>query len=295
MEDLLTNIVYIQGDTEILKNNDCPLNILWGVQPRNLPGLEFLIPVMQIVKFIKAGNYITILLADIHELLDSPQLDINIIKYRGKAYVKLIQLLVELFDVDPNNITYKFGSEFQLTPNYVMDFYKISSLTTVKDTFKARQIDVNIENDDKKMTSMLYPILQSLDEKYIDCDIFYGSITQESMCEYSEELMNKFYKNKKKVLYLLQDITKKLPLSFFDPPDTIQLKLEEFTDEDLEYLYDNVLIPLLELREDKTIFIANNKETIGKLLSSHLTILYDNLLTSEFMEYFRKGWIGISY
>jgi tyrosyl-tRNA synthetase len=295
MEDLLTNIDYIQGDKEILKNNDCPLNILWGVQPRNLPGIEFLIPVMQIVKFIKSGNYITILLADIHELLDSPKLDIINIQYRGKALVKLIQLLLELFDVDPNTITYKFGSEFQLSSDYIMDFYKISSLTTIKETYNARENDLDITDNDKKMTEMLYPILQSLDEKYVESDIFYGSITQKSMCKYSEDLMSKFYKNKKKVLYLLQDLTKKIPISFFDPPDTIQIKLEDLTENDLAYLYNNILLPLLELRQDKTIFIENTKENISKLLSKHLTILYDNLITSEFIDYFRKGWIGILY
>jgi tyrosyl-tRNA synthetase len=301
MEDLLKSIEYIQGDQTILNNNDIPLNILWGVQPRNLPGLEFLIPVMQIVKFIKAGNYITILLADIHELLDSPKIDINKIQYRGKAYVKLIQLLLELFNVNPNNILYKFGSEFQLSSDYVLDFYKISSLTTIQQTFEAREIDLSSTNLDnsiskssKKMTTMIYPILQSLDEKYINCDIFYGSITQKPMCKYSEELMKKFYNNDKKVLYLLQDLTKKIDLSFFDPLDTLKTKLEYFTEEELDYLYVNVLIPLLELRGDNTICIDKNKELISELLSKHLNVFYDDLLTSEFMEYYYKGWIATS-
>ena len=286
MSDFLKNIKYIQGDSSIFESSTQPLNILWGVQPRDLPGLEFLIPIMQIVKFIKAGHYVTILIADIHELLDSPHLTLRRIQNKGKAYKILIQLLVELFDANSNNIYYKFGSEFQLSSEYILDFYNLSSLTTIDETFKAREI--NIES--VKMNTLIYPILQSLDEKYINCDVFYGSITQELMCVYSETIMNKYKKDYdvKKVLYLLQDMNKKICISFFDPPDTIQNKLNDFSQEDIEYLYDNILIPLLDLREDNVVLLSNNKEKIGELLSKHLDLFYNNLFNSEFGAFYYK-------
>jgi tyrosyl-tRNA synthetase len=286
MTNLLQNIKYIQGDKTILDLSNKPLNILWGVQPRDLPGLEFLVPIMQIVKFIKAGHYVTILLADIHELLDSPHLTLHMIQSRGKAYQILIELLVELFDANPNNIEYKFGSEFQLSSDYILDFYKISSFTTINETFKAREIDTTSE----KMTTILYPILQSLDEKYVDCDVFYGSTTQELMCKYSEELMKNNRKTNKKVLYLLQDLTKKIGLSFFDPLDCIQNKLNDFTENEIEYLSDNILSPLLELREDNTFWIANTKQIIAELLSKHLDCFYEKLIQSDFRSFYHAGW-----
>ena len=296
MSDLLDNIDYIQGEKNIL-NKDKQLNILWGVQPRDLPGLEFLVPIMQIVKFIKTGHYITILIADIHELLDSPHLNLNQIQNRGKTYKILIELLVELFDANPHSICYKYGSEFQLSSDYILDFYKISSQTTINETFKAREIDLEpIESDssisksNKKMTTMLYPILQSLDEKYVDCDIFYGSITQELMCKYSEELMNNNRKTNKKVLYLLQDLTKKIGISFTDPLDTIQIKLEYLTEDEIEYLTEKILSPLLELRGDKTFYLSATKQIISELLSKHLDCFYNKLIQSDFMIYYRAGW-----
>lgn len=296
MNNLLKDIEYIQGDKSILESEN-RLNILWGVQPRKLSGLEFLIPIMQIVKFIKAGHFVTILLADIHELLDSPQLTLQKIKYRGKAYQILIELLVELFDANPNSISYRFGSEFQLSSDYVLDFYKISSQTTINETFKAREIDLEpIESDNsisksnKKMTTMLYPILQSLDEKYVDCDIFYGSTTQELMCKYSEDLMNNNRKTNKKVLYLLQNLTKKIEISFTDPLDTIQSKLEYLTEDEIEYLTDKILSPLLELRGDKTFYLSATKQIISELLSKHLDYFYDKLIQSDFMTFYRAGW-----
>ena len=286
MTNLLKNIDYIQGDKTILDLSNKPLNILWGVQPRDLPGLEFLVPIMQIVKFIKAGHYVTILLADIHDLLDSPHLTLHMIQSRGKAYQILIELLIELIDANPNNIEYKFGSEFQLSSDYILDFYKISSFTTINETFRARDIDTTSE----KMTTMLYPILQSLDEKYVDCDVFYGSTTQELMCKYSEDLMKNNRKINKKVLYLLQDLTKKIGLSFFDPLDTIQSKLEYLTEDKIEYLSDNILSPLLELREDNTFWIANTKQIIAELLSKHLDCFYEKLIQSDFRSFYHAGW-----
>lgn len=135
--EILENIQYIKGDIKQLVNNTSlykPINILWGIQPRDIPSLEFLIPILQIIKFIKNGFSITILLADIHELLDSPHLNINIIEQRNNAYKKLISLLVELFDINSNNIRYVYGSTFQTLPEYTMDIYKISSMTTIQDT-----------------------------------------------------------------------------------------------------------------------------------------------------------------
>jgi tyrosyl-tRNA synthetase len=281
---VLKNIEYIQGDISILET-DKSLNILWGVQPRTLPGLEFLIPIIQIVKFIKLGHSVTILLADIHELLDSPKLNLDKIRNRGKAYQILIQLLVELFDANANNICYKFGSDFQLSSDYILDFYKISSLTTIDQTFTAREIDIS----STQMNSMIYPILQSLDEKYVNCDIFYGSTTQKNMCKYSENLMKK-YCNNKNVLYLLQDLNKKIKISFFDSLDTIQSIIEDFTTEDVEYLYTNILLPLLELRGENVNIQSDKKEMIAQLLSIHLDQFYDNLLASNFNELYYKGW-----
>lgn len=243
---------------------------------------------MQIVKFIKAGHFVTVLIADIHELLDSPHYTLSKIQNRGKVYKIIIQILVELFDANSNNICYRYGSEFQLSSEYILDFYKISSLTTICDTFRAKETDFiktdnTMNKSNKNMTKMIYPILQSLDEKYVDCDVFYGSTTQINMCKYSETLMNKYGKDKK-ILYLLQDLTKKISLSFFDPPDTIRNKLDDFSEEDMRYLYDKILLPLLKLQNDDNYFIENrenNKEKISELLSKYLDKIFNNLFTTD--------------
>jgi hypothetical protein len=324
--DLMENIEFKLGNLQNLLKKNKTINVLWGVQPRNLPNLEFIIAVLQIVKFIKNGFIVTVLIADIHEILDSPNISLHILKYRGKAYAELISHIVDIFDANSNNLKFVFGSEFQTSPQYTMDIYRISSNTTIKETYKSREIDItdidiSVKSNEKKMTSMLYPILQALDEKYTECDIFYGSITQKNMCIFSNNLMKNIRNKDKEVVYLLQDLTHKINISFFDPIDTIEYKLNDFTLTELYYIVENVLYPILRYKNDKFKIkditldkyddfdkhfnqyvknetqIEETKMEIIKItaqyLSKHLDKLYFNLISSRFMDYYQTGWIGV--
>jgi len=164
------------------------------------------------------------------------------------------------------------------------------------------------------MTNMLYPILQALDEKYTYCDAFYGSITQKNMCKFSRNLMKNFRKIDKNIVYMLQDLTKKIDISFFDPNDTVRNKLNDFSLDDIYYLYEHILFPLLYYKKDK-IFINDSEienyknfrqyillndldkneivEIISEYLSKHLDKFYYNLISSKFMYYYQKGWMGV--
>jgi hypothetical protein len=316
---LLKNIVWIHGDIKILSKDKTTINILWGIQPRDLPNIEFFIPILQIVEFLRENYTITVLLADIHEMLDSPTLNLEVIRKRCEAYIQLIINIVELFDVNSYNLKFKYGSTFQTSHPYVIDTYKISSLTTIQRTYFAREINQDIEEKknvittDKTMTTLLYPILQALDEKYTNCDIFYGSITQKNMCLYSEELMNKFNHKENKVLYLLQDITKKFNIKFFDAFEEIEEKLEKYTISDILYINKNIVFPIIQNIKDKMLFdniiiedyqdlvnkIKNNQLTNKKIinittiyLSKYLNKLYDVLLNSQFRYFYECGWMG---
>ena len=327
--DIMNNIDFIYGDNDIcefIKNKD-HINVLWGLQPRDLPTIEFCIPILKIVEFLKQNLSVTILIADVHEMLDSPRLDLELLKFRGEAYIELIKNMVELFNGNPYNIKFIYGSEFQTSSSYVYDLYKISSLTTIEQTYRAREIEniENIENitnidinssplnNNSQMTTMLYPILQALDEKYTNCDIFYGSITQKNMCIYSESLMDKFGK-KNKVIYLLQDLTKKIDISFFDLDNNIQYKIENYTKDDILYLNKYILWPIIHNLNDKMIYndiVINNYDELNDMiisenvttndlikltstyLTKHLYKIYDIIIESKFRYNYTKGWIGV--
>jgi hypothetical protein len=165
-------------------------------------------------------------------------------------------------------------------------------------------------NDNKKMTTLLYPILQALDEKYTDCDIFYGSTSQKNMCLYSEKLMTNF--QSKKVVYLLEDFTKDLYINFFDHIEQFENKLNEYSIDYIVYLYRKIFFPLVDKLDDSIIIndniinnitdlenkIAKNEINRDKLieisvfyLSKYILKLYDKLSSTNFMEYYQYGWL----
>ena len=80
------------------------------------------------------------------------------------------------------------------------------------------------------------------------------------------------------------------------------------------YLYEHILFPLLYYKKDK-IFINDSEienyknfrqyillndldkneivEIISEYLSKHLDKFYYNLISSKFMYYYQKGWMGV--
>jgi tyrosyl-tRNA synthetase len=309
LKNILQNIDYVQGDIKTLFENKTDVNILWGIQPRRLPTIDLLIPIFQVIKFIENGLRVTVLLADIHEMLDSSFLDMNIIKHRCNAYIELIINILEFLNIGAHNINFVLGSEFQTSSAYTLDIYKISALTSIREIFEAREIDKK-ENDtnNEQMTTLLYPILQALDEKYTDCDIFYGSTSQKNMCLYSEKLMTNF--QSKKVVYLLEDFTKDLDINFFDHIEQFENKLNEYSTDYIVYLYRKIFFPLVDRLNDNIIIhnniinnidelenkIKNNEINRDKLveisifyLSKYILKLYDKLFCTKFMKYSRKN------
>ena len=310
-QNILENIDYVQGDIKTLLENKKDINVLWGIQPRRLPTIDLLIPIFQIIKFIENGLQITILLADIHEMLDSSFLDMNIIKHRCDAYIELITNILDFLNINSYNINFVLGSEFQTSPAYTLDVYKISALTSIHDIFEARDLD-KTENDinNGQMTTLLYPILQALDEKHTNCDIFYGSTSQKNMCTYSEKLMTNF--QSKKVVYLLEDFTKDLNINFFDHIEQFENKLNDYSTDYIVYLYKKIFFPLVYKLNDNIIIndnIINNVDDLenritkneinrDKLietgvfyLSKYILKLYDKLSYTNFMKYYQYGWL----
>lgn len=65
------------------------------------------------------------------------------------------------------------GSSYQKSPEYVMDVYKLASLISEHDAKRAGA-EVVKQSDNAPLSSLLYPILQVLDEQYLDVDVQFG-------------------------------------------------------------------------------------------------------------------------
>ncbi|MBI2175908.1 tyrosine--tRNA ligase [Candidatus Woesearchaeota archaeon] len=163
-------------------------------QPRGYIGLAttgkihigYFIPMMKVGDFLKAGFKFTILLADIHAHLDDQKTPFELLDYRVKYYREIISAMISSLGVSTQNLEFKKGSDFQLEKNYTLDVYRLAALNTF-DRCKRAAAEVVRFGENPKLSGFLYPILQALDEQYLDVDVQYGGIDQRKILAFARE------------------------------------------------------------------------------------------------------------
>lgn len=133
------------------------------------------VPAIKIAQFLAAGCDVTILLADIHGFLDNLKAPIELVEKRVEYYRFTISALLKAVGVSEqlNNLTFVQGSSYQKTAEYVMDVYKLSSTITEHEAKRAGA-EIVKQSDSAPLSGLLYPILQVLDEQYLDVDAQFG-------------------------------------------------------------------------------------------------------------------------
>jgi tyrosyl-tRNA synthetase len=204
--DMITKgLVEIIGNDELKTKllNDKPLKIYWGTSTTGQIHIGYLYPMKKIADFLKAGCEVTILLADLHAFLDNAKSPLEKINQRAKYYEEIIKSTLEVFGVDISKVKFVLGSSFQLKPEYVMDLFKLGNITTIKNAQKAGS-EVVKQSDNPLLTSLLYPLMQSLDEHYLDVDIQFAGNDQRKLLMYAREFMPAIGYSKR--IYLLNPI-----------------------------------------------------------------------------------------
>ena len=154
-----------------------PLKIYWGTAPTGKIHIGYMVPLLKIADFLKAGCIVKILFADIHAILDNLKSTPELVNLRSIYYEKMIKSILTNLNVDLDKLQFVRGSSFQKTPEYIMDLYKLSTLVTIHDAKKAGA-EVVKQTDNPKLSGLLYPLLQALDEEYLDVDVQYGGSDQ---------------------------------------------------------------------------------------------------------------------
>lgn len=173
---------------EILATRD--LKIYWGTAPTGKPHLGYFVPMNKIADFLEAGCNVTILFANIHAYLDNMKTTWDLLDKRTKYYEFIIKEMLKHTGVSIDKLKFVKGSDFQLSEKYTLDMYRISALSSSKDTQKAgAEVVKQLENP--KMSGLLYPILQSLDEVYLDCDAQFGGVDQRKIFMFAREFLPK--------------------------------------------------------------------------------------------------------
>ena len=162
--------------------------IYWGTAPTGRPHIGYLLPALKMADLIRAGFKLKILLADIHAALDN--VPWPILEKRYEYYKIIIPLLIQSIGVDTKNVEFVRGSSFQMKEKYVYDTLKMSSLVSVHDAHKAASEVVKM-GDNPKLSGLIYPLMQALDEVYLETDAQLGGTDQRKIMVLARENLPK--------------------------------------------------------------------------------------------------------
>lgn len=178
---------------ELLKTKKQPVVYL-GVAITGRPHIGYFLWVLKMADFLKAGFKVKLLLADMHGALDNCPWEL--LEHRFKYYSMVIPEMFKSIGADIKNFEIVKGSDFQLKKDYCFDILKMSTYTSVHDCRKASS-DVVKQSDNPKLSGLIYPIMQALDEQYLGVDIQYGGIDQRKILMFAREYLPKLsYKSR---------------------------------------------------------------------------------------------------
>jgi tyrosyl-tRNA synthetase len=201
------NLKEIIGNPDDIKNiiDKRPLKIYWGTACTSKIHVGYFVQMLKIADYLEAGCEVTILIADLHSMLDACKTPINLIKYRAEYYMKTIQFMLLSMNVSIDNLKFVKGTDYQLSEKYTMDVYRANSFISCKAAQHAGS-DVVKQNDNPIMNGLLYPTLQALDEEYLDIDAETSGIDQRKIAIHAKTIMPKLG-YKKRIYFMTKMVT----------------------------------------------------------------------------------------
>ena len=179
------------------------VKVYWGTAPTGRIHLGYYTPLLKIAELVKAGCEVIILIADLHAMLDNLKSTEKQVCNRSDYYTRTIKCMLAQLDVDLEKVTFVLGSSYQTSPEYTMDMYRVNTMCSLRDAQHAGA-EVVKQSDNPKMTGLLYPTLQALDEEYLKVDAQLGGVDQRKIFMFAREYLPKL--GYKKRIHLLTKI-----------------------------------------------------------------------------------------
>ncbi|XP_050069456.1 tyrosine--tRNA ligase, cytoplasmic [Anopheles maculipalpis] len=170
----------------ILKERD--LKIYWGTATTGKPHIAYFVPMAKVADFLKAGCEVTILFADLHAYLDNMKAPWSLLQERTKYYEAVIKAMLSSLGVPLEKLRFVCGTDYQLSKEYTLDVYRLSSVVTQHDAKKAGA-EVVKQVEHPLMSGILYPGLQALDEEYLKVDAQFGGVDQRKIFTFAEKYL----------------------------------------------------------------------------------------------------------
>lgn len=191
---------------------------------------------VKLAHFLRAGCTVKILLADIHGFLDNLKAPIELVKYRAEYYRFVITSLLKSLNVPVDRLVMVLGSSYQLSADYTMDLFRLSSVVTEHDSKKAgAEVVKQVANP--TLSGLIYPLMQTLDEQYLDVDAQFGGVDQRKIFTLAAESLPKI--NYKARAHLMNSMVPGLSggkmsasdpdskIDLLDAPDVVEKKLKK--------------------------------------------------------------------
>jgi len=172
---------------ELLSKKKNPV-VYWGTAVTGKPSLAYFFPLLKLSDFSKAGFKIKVLLADLHGALDGTPW--TILERRYDFYKEAITQILKALGTDMKKIEFVKGSEFQLKPEYSFDVLRMASQNSVGDCKRAAAEVVKM-GENPALGGLIYPIMQALDEHYLNVDVQFGGLDQRKILMFARENLPK--------------------------------------------------------------------------------------------------------
>ena len=192
IELITRNLQEVIGEEELKKKlkSKKEFSIYWGTMPTGSISIAYFFPMLKIADFLKAGCTVKILLADLHALLDSVPLEI--LEKRYQYYKEAVLAVLKIIGVDAKKLKFVKGSDLQLNKKYFHDLLKLSTFTNLSESTKAASEAVkSAKGNNVKLSGMIYPLMQALDEEYLGIDAQFAGTDQRKIMVYAREFMPK--------------------------------------------------------------------------------------------------------
>lgn len=183
------NLQEVLGEDKIktvLKERD--LKIYWGTATTGKPHIAYFVPMSKIADFLRTGAEVTILFADLHAYLDNMKAPWELLALRVQYYEHTIKAMLQSIGVPLDKLKFERGTNYELSREYTLDVYRLSSLITEHDAKKAGA-EVVKQVDHPLVSGLLYPGLQALDEEYLKVDAQFGGIDQRKIFTFAEKYL----------------------------------------------------------------------------------------------------------
>ncbi len=153
---------------DLLKKNKKPIAYC-GYEPNGPMHLGHFVTITKLIDLEKAGFKIKILLADVHAFLNRKGNEEQI-----KKEVKNWEKTIKAIKLDAEVV---LGSSFQFKPDYQMDVMRLAQASTINRGLRSMQ-EIARDIDNATISQLLYPLMQVVDIKYLECDVAEGGLEQ---------------------------------------------------------------------------------------------------------------------